>query len=96
MRKFIVALIACLSWSAFAAAPKTATLDVRNMTCPVCPITIRKALEKVSGVMDAKVDYKHKTATVEYDPTEVDLSALIRATTNAGFPSTLHKAGQRQ
>ena len=65
-------------------------LDVQNMTCSICSITIRKSLEKVPGVMDAKVDYDHKTATVQYDADRTDPSALVKATANAGFPSTLH------
>ena len=35
---------------AFAGTTSTATLDVSNMTCAACPITVRKALEKVPGV----------------------------------------------
>lgn len=96
MRKSLVALLTCFSLSAFAATPQAATLDVRNMTCATCAITIRKALEKVPGVIDAKVDYDHKTATVKYDPARTDPSALVKATTNAGFPSTLHSGAAKQ
>ena len=39
--------------SAFAAGTRTATLDVTNMDCAVCPITVRKALERVPGVGSA-------------------------------------------
>ncbi|MGC9159545.1 MAG: cation transporter, partial [Terracidiphilus sp.] len=39
--------------SAFAAT-RTVTLSVPGMTCPVCPITVRKALREVPGV--EKVD----------------------------------------
>ena len=31
-------------------AAKTVTLAVENMSCAACPITVRKALEKVPGV----------------------------------------------
>jgi len=34
----------------FAGALQTVTLDVKNMTCAVCPITVKNALEKVAGV----------------------------------------------
>lgn len=96
MRKSLIVLLTCFSLSAFAAAPQTTTLYVRNMTCATCAITIRKALEKVPGVIDAKVDYDHKTATVKYDPIKTDPAALVKATTNAGFPSTLHTGAQKQ
>lgn len=95
MRKLLVSLLLVLPSAAFAAAPQTAVLDVQNMTCSMCSITIRKALEKVPGVLDAKVDYDHKTAVVKYDPGKVDTSALVKATTNAGFPSKLHSETQK-
>ena len=44
--------------SAFAGGTRTATLDVTHMDCAVCPITVRKALEKIPGVGSAKVDLK--------------------------------------
>ncbi len=90
MRKLLSALLICLPARAFAAGPQTAVLDVQNMTCSMCSITIHKALEKIPGVMDTKVDYDHKTATVMYDSDKTSSAALVKATTNAGFPSTLH------
>ena len=90
MRKVLALLLLCLPVSAFAGTPQTAVLDVQNMTCSMCSITIHKALEKVQGVIEAKVDYDHKTATVKYDTEKTNPSVLIKATTDAGFPSTLH------
>jgi mercuric ion binding protein len=66
MRKILAALLICLPASAFAATPQTAVLDVQNLTCSMCSITIHKTLEEVPGVIEAKVDYDHKTATVKY------------------------------
>ncbi|MBS1800302.1 MAG: cation transporter [Acidobacteria bacterium] len=95
MRRLIAVLLMGLPVAALAATPQTAVLDVQNMTCSTCSITIRKALEKVPGVMSAKVDYDHKTATVKYDAEKANPSALVKATTNAGFPSKLHDGMQR-
>ena len=92
MRKSLGLLLICAPFAAFAAAPQTAVLDLQKMTCPVCRITVEKALEKVPGVIDAKVDYDHKTATVRYDPEKTTPAALTKATENAGFPSTIHGA----
>jgi mercuric ion binding protein len=91
MLKLLAFFSIALPVAAFAVTPQTAVLDVQNMTCSMCSITIRKALEKVPGVMDTKVDYDHKTATVKYDPDKAGPRDLEKATTNAGFPSTLHK-----
>lgn len=90
MRKLIAALLICLPASAFAGTPQTAVLDVQNMTCSMCSITIQKALDKVPGVIETKVDYDHKTATVKYDSEKTNPSVLVKATTNAGFPSSVH------
>ena len=71
------------------AATQTVTLAVENMTCPVCPITVKKALNRVAGVSGTDVSYERKEAVVTYDDAKTDVDALIKATTNAGYPSTL-------
>lgn len=91
MRRLIIATLAALPLAVLAGTPKIVTLDVRNMTCGTCPITVKKSLEKVAGVSMVKVDYDTKTATVTYDPHKSQPQALITATTNAGYPSTLRK-----
>jgi mercuric ion binding protein len=90
MRRLLLAAALALSpLAALAAAPQTVTLDVKNMTCAVCPITVRKALEKVQGVAGVKVDLDAKTATVTFDPDKVNAAALIRATAEAGYPASV-------
>ena len=74
---------------ATAGEAQTVTLDVPGMTCKFCPITVRKALSKVPGVIEAKSDYASKTATVTFDPDKASLSDLTRATANTGYPSTV-------
>ena len=70
---------------------QSVTLDVRNMTCAMCPITIRKALQSVEGVQSAKVDFGSKTAHVIFDPQKTNIETLINATTNVGYPATVHR-----
>ena len=96
MRGLLAALVISLPVGAFAATAQTAVLDVQNMTCPVCSITVHKALEKVPGVIEAKVDFDHKTATVKYDTEKTNPAALVNATKNAGFPSTVHGGARKQ
>lgn len=95
MRKLLAALLIGLPVSALAAAPQTTVLDTQNMTCSMCSVTIRKALEKVPGVIDAKVEYDYKTETVKYDGDKTNPLALVKATANAGFPSTVHSGAQK-
>lgn len=71
------------------AANKTATLAIPSMTCPVCPITVKKALDAVPGVSKVDVSYAKKEAIVTYDDAKTNVDALTKATTNAGFPSTV-------
>ena len=89
--KFVPILMAGLLASAGTAAAdsRTVTLDVTKMDCAVCPITVRKALEKVPGVVTAKVDFKTKRAVVAFDPGKTSPEALTRATADAGFPSSV-------
>ncbi len=91
---FLTPLSMVATWPALAAesavtATKTATLAVENMTCAACPITVRKALEKVPGVAKVKVDFDAKTATVTFDPAKAKVEDLTWATTAAGYPSKL-------
>lgn len=73
------------------AQARTITLEVENMTCAVCPVTVRKSLEAVPGVERARADDQTHTATVTYDPSQTSPQALIRATTEAGYPSAVRQ-----
>lgn len=67
----------------------TATFSIEKMTCKMCDITIRKAMEKVDGVVKAKVDYATKTANVVYNPSKTNVKTIALASTNAGYPATV-------
>ena len=73
--------------AAVAAGSRTATLDVDNMDCAACPLTVREALKKVPGVASARVDFETKRAVVVFDPAKAAPEALTKATADAGFPS---------
>ena len=92
MRDFLAAaLVTLMPLAALAATPQTAVLDVQNMTCELCPVTVKKSLEKVAGVTQARIDFAKKTATVTFDADKTNATALVKATTDAGFPSTMRK-----
>ncbi|GAC04446.1 MAG: mercuric transport protein periplasmic component [Alteromonadaceae bacterium] len=82
-------LIALLSSPSALAAIQTVTLDVPSMNCVTCPITVKKSLTNVDGVKKADVTYATKLAVVTYDDEKTNVEALVRATTNAGYPSIL-------
>lgn len=93
MRQLIVGLMIAWSGIALAETPKTVVLDVENMTCPACSITIEKALDKVPGVSKAQVDTKASTVTVNFDAERATVPAIARAITEAGFPTKTRASG---
>ena len=82
---FLVTLLAA-PMSAFAVS-RTVTLSVPGMTCPVCPITVHKALREVPGVEKVDVHYAKREAIVTYDDARTNVAALTKATADAGYPS---------
>jgi mercuric ion binding protein len=87
-RLLVIGSVVALPCTLLAGTLQTVTLDVQNMTCAVCPITVKKALERVPGVTDAKVDFDKKTARVSFDPEKTTPAALTKATADAGYPSS--------
>ena len=71
------------------AKPQTVTLNLPTMNCAICPITVKKALSRVEGVIKAVVSYEDKKAVVIFEDTHTSIDKLIEATTNAGYPSTM-------
>lgn len=71
-----------------AAAEQTATFAIEKMTCAACPITVRKAMERVEGVKSVSVNFEAKTATVIFDPTIATPAKIGSAATNAGYPAS--------
>ncbi len=90
-RRFIALFSLLVSIIAYAASPQVVTLNVQNMTCAACGITVKKALEKVPGVASVQVDFEKKTATVQFNPDKVAPATLTKATTDAGFPAKVKK-----
>jgi periplasmic mercuric ion binding protein len=73
---------------------QSVTLELQNMTCAMCKFTIKKALLGVDGVEEANVDYDTKTAKITFDPQKTSNAALIKATTDAGYPALVTQAKQ--
>lgn len=69
------------------AATQTIVLTIPTMDCATCPILIRTALERVTGVNKAKVSYEHREAIVTFDDSRATVAQLVEATTKVGYPS---------
>lgn len=77
------------SASTQAVQDQTETFAIQNMTCALCPITVRKAMDGVAGVKSVKIDFDAKTATVVFDPAVTNAAAIAAASTNAGYPASV-------
>lgn len=89
MHKKLIAALSLLAAVPTFAATRTVTLAVPTMSCATCPITVKKALSRVDGVLSAKVSWEPKEAVVVFDDAETNVQALMDATKNAGYPSSL-------
>lgn len=75
-----------------ATVTQSATFAIENMTCALCPVTVRKAMEGVPGVKSVSANFEEKTATVVFDPRVTDTAAIVAASTDAGYPA--HTVGR--
>ena len=98
-RALILSLVVAISSLGFALpgiaqaeAQQSVVLQVENMTCSMCPYTVKKALKRVDGVKAVEAKYEGDGkgwAKVSFDPAKTTVQALIVATEQAGFPSKL-------
>lgn len=92
MKVLVIALASVFAVAtSVGAAVQTVTLSVPTMDCPVCPITVKKALTGVDGVSKAKVNFDERLATVTFDDAKTTVEKLTEATANAGYPSSVQK-----
>ena len=76
--------------SATTAAAATLTevsFDVPDMTCALCPLTVKTAMSGVEGVQSVEVDFDTRSATVIFDPALTDVAAIAEASAQAGYPA---------
>ncbi len=52
---------AALAASATAQDEQTTVFDIENMTCALCPVTVKTAMEAVTGVEAVDVNFDKKT-----------------------------------
>lgn len=93
MNRFLLSLaLALCTWPAWSAT-RTVTLSVPGMNCPTCPITVKKALTRVPGVLQVSSSLEKRQSTVTYDDSKAHVDDLIMATEEAGYPSSVLSAG---
>lgn len=105
MKSFLTLLIALiffgftnLTWSqtnnskSNLISTESVMLNVPGMTCSICPITVRKALQALRGVKEVTTNINNQTATVRFDPKQTTIQQILTTTKNSGYPATLSPA----
>ena len=64
------------------------TLDIGGMTCASCVRRIEKAVGKLDGVGEARVNLATEVASISYDPQLLTVDDLTAAVTKAGYTAT--------
>jgi Cu+-exporting ATPase len=68
------------------------SFPIEGMTCASCVNRITRFLGKVEGVEEANVNLASESATVRFDPTKVDVAALVGAVDAAGYVARVEQA----
>jgi mercuric ion binding protein len=80
-----------LAFGPVQAAEKTVVLNVKNADCVLCPPIVKESLVRVPGVKSVSIKQADQMApfiaTVTFDDAVTNVSALVAAPTNAGYPA---------
>jgi len=66
----------------------TINLKISGMHCASCAQNIEKALNKLSGVSSASVNFPMESATVQYYPDDVSIDEIKRVVKGLGYEAT--------
>lgn len=64
---------------------KTVVISLPSIQCGMCVKTIKKALGKVEGIIETKVDLENKSASITFDDSKTSVEKLVEAITTAGY-----------
>lgn len=83
MKRVVGSVVAVLLSSVYALAAQQVVMDIKGMTCDLCPIAIKKSLGKVAGVKSVKLSFDEKKARLIVDDAVTD-KTLEEAVRKAG------------
>ncbi|GAI00054.1 unnamed protein product, partial [marine sediment metagenome] len=64
---------------------KKAHIHITGMICTTCAATIEKGLAETPGLEQANVSFASEKASIEYDPTKVDLARIKHTISQIGY-----------
>ena len=71
---------------------KTVDISLPSIQCGMCVSTIKKALRKVEGINEFKIDLENKKVTVSFDETLTSEDKIETAITSAGYDANEKQA----
>ncbi len=91
LRTAVAAAALLLAAGGAMAAPRTATLQIDNVSCVACAPIVKRVLSRMPGVSQVAVVERAgmATATVTFEDATVTAEALAQATIRAGFPASV-------
>ena len=76
------------------AANQKVVLDIQNMTCSLCVISVNQALRETDGVIKAKSSLKTRQAEAIV-PEGFPTDTLLNAVAKTGYTATLNRIEQQ-
>ncbi|NPV74539.1 MAG: copper-translocating P-type ATPase [Pelotomaculum sp.] len=71
---------------------KKLTVKIAGMSCAACASRVEKALSKIPGVEDARVNFAAETATVDYHPELVSPATIFDKIKETGYRPVMGRA----
>jgi len=72
--------------------PQKAHIHITGMTCTTCAATIEKSLAETPGVERANVSFASEKASIEYDPSKVNLATIKNTVSQLGYGAATKKS----
>ena len=69
-----------------------AHIHIAGMTCTTCAATIEKGLAETPGVEQANVNFASEKASIEYDPTKINLAKIKNTISQLGYGAATKKS----
>jgi Cu+-exporting ATPase len=70
---------------------KRVELPITGMSCASCVAKIEKGLSKMSGIVDAKVNFATERASVTFDPSRVHMGDFVATIRDLGYEAGMEK-----
>lgn len=67
-------------------------IHITGMTCTTCAATIEKGLTQTPGIKKAEVSFASEKASVEYDPSRIDLATISQTVSQLGYKVATRKS----